>query len=362
MALVGPVVGPAFRGVGPAPALAALSSAVLELTTVADDEVALFDGPEMRRFDGLEPDHEYELEGISVRTLPRPGGERLATIATVNDVHFGEVECGVLEGLDLGPILKSEAGQPPYPETMNRGAIAEITALDPDAVVVKGDLTTHGSAEEFKWFLDAYQPAFGDRLHYVRGNHDASTGESFASDAPFHVELPGICLAVIDTVIPERHTGQVSAEQLEWLDELAARSDRPVLVFGHHHAWSPLSNNREPTYFGINPDDSERLIDIVARRPALVGYFAGHTHRNRVRRFPASGDVPWVEVACVKDFPGAWAEYRVFEGGVLQVHRRISTADALAWTERTRALFGGMYPGYSFGGLDDRCFPIALRR
>jgi predicted phosphodiesterase len=331
---------------------------MLELTTIADDEAVFFDGPEMRRFNGLEPDRDYELEAVAVRTLPRPGGERLATIATVNDVHFGEVECGVLEGLELGPILQSEPGDPPYPETMNRGAIAEITALDPDAVVAKGDLTTHGSVDEFKAFLAAYEPAFGHKLHYVRGNHDASAGEDFASDAPYEVELPGVRLAVLDTVIPAHHTGQVSAEQLEWLDELASRSDRPVLVFGHHHAWSPLSTSREETYFGINPDDSERLIEVAARRPSIVGYFAGHTHRNRVRRFPATADVPWVEVACVKDFPGAWAEYRVFEGGVLQIHRRISTPDALDWTERTRAMFGGMYPGYSFGGLEDRCFPI----
>ena len=54
-----------------------------------------------------------------------------------------------------------------------------------------------------------------------------------------------------------------------------------------------------------------------------MGYFAGHTHRNRVRRYGPTGDVPWVEVACVKDYPGAWAEYRVYEGGILQIFHRI---------------------------------------
>ena len=93
----------------------------------------------------------------------------------------------------------------------------------------------------------------------------------------------------------------------------------------------------------------------------LVGYFAGHTHRNRVRRFAATGEVPWVEVASVKDFPGSWAEYRVFDGGILQIHRRISSPAALDWSERTRALFGGLYPSYAFGRLEDRCFPISLR-
>jgi 3',5'-cyclic-AMP phosphodiesterase len=336
----------------------AVAAPVLEVTTVADDEAVVFEGGNARRYDGLEPDREYGFDGAVFRTLPRPPGERLATIATVNDVHFGELECGVLEGLELGPILQSEPGDPPYPETMNKGAISEIRALDPDAVVAKGDLTTHGTADEYKSFLEAYEPAFGDRLYHVRGNHDASKGETFASDAPIEVELPGVRLAILDTAIPRHHTGQVSREQLAWLDELGARSDRPVLVFGHHHAWSPESKTREETYFGINPDDSEKLIDVVARRASLVGYFAGHTHRNRVRRFPSTGDVPWVEVACVKDFPGAWAEYRVFEGGVLQVHRRISTPDALEWTERTRAMFGGLYPAYAFGELADRCFPI----
>ena len=331
---------------------------MLEVTTVADDEAVVFDGAVVRRYDGLEPDREYEFDGVSFRTLPRPGGERLAVVATVNDVHFGETECGVLEGLELGPILQSEPGEPPYPETMNRGAIEEIMALEPDAVVAKGDLTTHGSADEYQAFIEHYGTAFGERLHHVRGNHDASTGASFASDAPLEVELPGVRLALLDTVIPEHHTGQVTGEQLEWLDELGAGSDRPVLVFGHHHVWSPESTKREETYFGINPDDSEKLVDVIARRPALIGYFAGHTHRNRVRRFQASGDVPWVEVACVKDFPGAWAEYRVFEDGVLQVHRRISTPAALGWTERTRAMFGGLYPSYAFGTLEDRCFPV----
>lgn len=179
-----------------------------------------------------------------------------------------------------------------------------------------------------------------------------------AADAPVEVVLPGVRLALLDTAVAGRPGGAVRTEQLEWLDELAAGSDRPVLVFGHHPPWDPDSAERPADYFGINPDDSERLIEVVARRPRILGYFAGHTHRNRVRRFRATGAVPWVEVSATKDYPGGWAEYRVHEGGVLQVFRRISAPEALAWTERTRAMFGGMYPSYSFGGLDDRCLAI----
>ena len=66
--------------------------------------------------------------------------------------------------------------------------------------------------------------------------------------------------------------------------------------------------------------------------------------------------VPIVEIACVKDYPGAWAEYRVHDGGYTQLVRRISTPDAMAWTERTRQMFAGLYRDYALGAQNDRCF------
>ena len=95
---------------------------------------------------------------------------------------------------------------------------------------------------------------------------------------------------------------------------------------------------------------------MVRRRERIAGYFAGHTHTNRVRRYERARNVPFVEVACGKDYPGAWAEYRVFEGGYTQVMRRISTPDALAWSERCRHMIQGIYRDLVLGTIDDRCF------
>ena len=80
-----------------------------------------------------------------------------------------------------------------------------------------------------------------------------------------------------------------------------------------------------------------------------------------MRKVAATGELPYVEVACTKDYPGSWAEYRVFEGGILQVHRRVSSPDALVWTERTRGMFGGAYGDYALGDLADRCFAVGPR-
>lgn len=334
----------------------------MEVTTVAEDEIVVFDGEALRTLDGLEPARSYEFCGVEASTLP-DSGELLCRIATVNDVHYGETECGVISGTDIGPTFSTPAGETPYPSMMNRAAVAEIRRLDPTVVVVKGDLTSRGIPDEYEMFLDDYRGAFGARLIHVRGNHDSYHGHVFADFATQEVEVPGAVLAVLDTARAVQVNGSLSPDQLEWLDELATRrADLPVMVFGHHHAWNPEIDPRLDTFFGLQPDDSEALFEVFARRPNLIGYFAGHTHRNRRMTIETAGGATFAEVACVKDFPGAVAEYRIHDSGIAQIVRRIGSPEALRWTEKTRQMYEGGYGAYAFGRLRDRCFTMPIVR
>lgn len=336
----------------------------IEVTTVADDLAvlhALEDGVvTAHRFDGLTPDTEHVLLGVAVRTLPRPPGDLLDRVATVNDVHFGETEAGRIDDHPEGPIQRVAPGEPPYPETMNRAAVAEIAAIEPAAVIVKGDLTQDGAEHEWAAFEACYRPAFGDRLHVVRGNHDAYRGQDrYAGDT--WIDLPGLTIGLLDTVIPQQTTGGLRPDQVLAIDARLGATDRPVLLLGHHQQWIPHpddNNHQGDDYFGMHPDASDALDGLCARHPHVIGYAAGHTHRHRVRPMRRSGR-PSIEVGCVKDFPGTWAEYRVYAGGVMQVVHRISSPDALAWSERCRFLyadFGVDYAAYAMGTLADRCF------
>jgi len=331
----------------------------LELTTVADDSATFHDELDVEHLDGLQPDTEHEHRGITFKTLLHPRGMLRCRLATVNDVHFGESEAGRIDHRDDGPIKRLPVGSPPYPETMNRAAAAEMAAADLVAVVVKGDLTNDGTDEEFADFEDCYRVPFGDRLHVVRGNHDAYRGQDvYAGDQ--WIDLPGVAVALLDTAIPFSATGHLSAQQLDWLDAGAAASTVPVIAMGHHQQWT--GGKRSAEYFGIDPDASEALSAVMLRRPAIVAYTAGHTHRHRVRWIGER--VPSIEVGCVKDFPGTWAEYRVYDGGILQVVHRMSSPEALAWSDECRDLysdFGVDYASYALGTLADRCFAISFR-
>jgi predicted phosphodiesterase len=339
------------------------------VTRVGDHHVTTHGQFHSARVTGLEPDTEYLLsvEGAepdtwlpaSVHTLAQPPGALVATVATVNDVHFGETYCGLTgdPATDaIGPILTALPGDPAYPDVMGEAAVAEMLELDPDAVVVKGDLTDRGTRKQYDAFLATYG-ALGDRLHWVRGNHDAiEDPELGVQGAPYAVELPGLTLAVLDTTVPGLVGGALPVDQTDWLDALTLSATVPVFVFGHHPVWN-LDTKRvvDPDYV-IARDDTVRLLDVVKRRDCIVGYFAGHTHTNRVRRYASARNVPCVEVACGKDYPGVWAEYRVYEGGYTQVARRIAAPDAMKWSERCRTMIQGIYRDLVLGRIDDRCF------
>ena len=335
----------------------------MELTTVADDLVVFHEGTTATRFDGLGAATTYTLMGAQVTTLSAPPGELLCRFATVNDVHFGEVEAGRIDDRADGPIQRVRAGEAPYPDTMNHAAAREIAAIDPVAVLVKGDLSNDGLPEEWAAFEACYRTAFADRLWVVRGNHDAYRGQ-IGYEGDQWIELAGLAVALIDTTLPGHSNGNLGRDQLDWLDDHLAGADRPVIVMGHHQQWISGADNshRSEQYFGLKPDASEALSDIIARRRRAIAYTAGHTHRHRLRRMPCG--VPSIEIGCVKDFPGTWAEYRVYEGGVMQVVHRISDHAALDWSERCRHLysdFGMDYQMYALGRLEDRCCNIPLR-
>lgn len=323
---------------------------------MSDTTAEVFVNGMVREVTGLAPSADHRIEGLPVRTLPGIGDVR-AVVATVNDVHFGEVECGKVEG-SVPAQFVAEPGARPYPEVMNESVIADIAARTPDAVVVKGDLTSFGTRAEYDDFLSFYEPAFGDRLTHVRGNHDSYPGEVFADWSVQVVDVTGLRIILLDTSRAHESGGFVSDDQIEATVEAARSSTDTVIVMGHHPLMAPgLESLRRSD--GVREVDAASLIAAVAPLKNVVAYTAGHTHRNRV--FDVDG-LLLVEVACVKDFPGAWAEYRVGTTGICQMVHRASGPDAIAWAERTRGMFDGYYGTYAMGELTDRCFVVPLSR
>ena len=123
---------------------------------------------------------------------------------------------------------------------------------------------------------------------------------------------PASAIALIDTVGAEpgrRHA--VDDDQIDWLDALAATATDPVVVMGHHPQCA-RRRRRRPRLLA----DAER--ERGARRAVRPSPGDRRLHRRAHPSPPgarAGGGVPSIEVGCVKDFPGTWAEYQVYDGG-----------------------------------------------
>lgn len=267
----------------------------------------------------------------------------------------------------VGSMVRSSAPVPANrrtPKMMNRAAASEIAALHPDAVIVKGNLLRDGTADEWEIFEACYWTPSPIGSTSCAATTTPIT-DNLGTRAINGFDLPGLTIGLLDTVIPGRTPGGLRPAQLDALDDRLAGTAGPVMLMGHHQQWisSGGDGRRSDDYFGLHPDASDALDEVCARHRHVVGYAAGHTHRHRVRRMARSG-VPSIEVGTVKDFPGTWAEYRFYEGGVSQVVHRISSQGALSWSNRCRALysdFGIDYESYAMGTLEHRCFVLGDR-
>ena len=218
------------------------------------------------------------------------------------------------------------------------------------------------AARTFAGFNAPWHAFLGNHDHYARLEGPEVDGYAILGQppAPRAVELGGWRLLLLDTVEPGHHHGVFPEERLRWLEEeLAATRERaqPTLLLTHHQPVPPEHRHSYPNTIGINPLHSLRLFDLIGRHPQVKGVLIGHTHRNRVRRHPAAGRVPFVEVNCTKGYPGGWAHYRLFEDGSFrQEVRRTGSARALEHSTRCRDLFGGGYRRFALGTLVTRSF------
>ncbi len=333
-------------------------------------------GPGAVELDGLTPATTVEVvlrretvtATIAVRTLTTPPGAALCRVATVSDLHLGAESHGIAGGLrerfprgDHGGSLLGD----PAPVRCARGALVAAGRWGAEALVGKGDLTHHGRPEEWQQLGRLLAEHAGSMTCVgVPGNHDKPLIDDRGRlpamrDAGLRtadveiLDLDGARIIAFDSAEAGHRLGTVARHAATVVDAAAeARRDgRAVLVFLHH----PLERSpvRKPHTRGVAWSHGRRFAADLARANPRALLSAGHTHRNRRRDI---GTVVHTEVGSTKDWPGVWGGYAVHEGGIRQVVRRITAADAIGWIDDSRWAAAGLWWPYSPGRLADRCF------
>jgi 3',5'-cyclic AMP phosphodiesterase CpdA len=192
------------------------------------------------------------------------------------------------------------------------------------------------------------------------GNHDGGNiqmhdaAEALAAHGVQLVEdvtvtdLPGLRVIGADTRT-RTQAGTVKASTAAVTEAAAAAPAGTLVVLHHHLMTTPVPTFPPP---GVPAAESRRFLDEVAAAQPKTVVTSGHTHRHRARRH---GPLLVTEVGSPKDYPGTWAGYLVYEGGIVQTVRRVMAPDAIRWTQSTARMLGGAWGRWSPGRLQDRC-------
>lgn len=295
---------------------------------------------------------------LPARTLTPPPGERTYRIGTLNDVHIGQESAGYFHTMIERPTPADL-----HPVRCARAALAAALATGIDHLLIKGDLT-HASTPDNWAEVDDLIADVTIPVEIVPGNHEGSPKSTVIADAGLglhghrlirgveHVDAPGVRMILADTTIPGRDSGTIAGVGPEIIER--AREAGGAVLIGIHHQPMPFDR---PTYLppGIPATEFAQFARGLADATSRALVTTGHTHRHRRQRH---GSVTVTEVGSTKDFPGTWASYDVYEGGIVQVVHRIAEPDCIRWTDHTRRAAAGVWQLWSPGSLTDRCFSL----
>jgi 3',5'-cyclic-AMP phosphodiesterase len=150
-------------------------------------------------------------------------------------------------------------------------------------VAVTGDLVESGGQSQYRKLREALAE-IGAPIFAVTGNSDTAEllCECFAllsssGRVRNGADLGPLRLVVLDSTVPGEFRGELTAEDLSWLEsELLAFPDTPTVVAMHH----PPLRTHVPAWDGLGLADSSRraLADIVEAAPHVLRIIAGHFH------------------------------------------------------------------------------------
>ena len=152
----------------------------------------------------------------------------------------------------------------------------------PDAILVTGDVTESGKAEEYQQAHPALQADVP--VWIMPGNHDdrASMREILLgqprSDEPINqvVRFDGLTIALLDSTVPGAGGGELSDDTYAWLTDLLrdTPADTTVLLALHHPPMPMYSTVVDP----IRLAEPHRLEQLVAGDDRIAGVLTGHMH------------------------------------------------------------------------------------
>ncbi|MFH5878787.1 phosphodiesterase [Arthrobacter sp. NA-172] len=164
--------------------------------------------------------------------------------------------------------------------------------VKPEAIVFTGDLADTGRPDAYVRLRNMVEPVaeeLGAKIIWVMGNHDERTAfrtgllDSDAGQESVDMvhDVNGLRIIALDSTVPGKHHGEISDEQLTWLEEvLATPAPHGTLIALHHPPVpSPL-----PIMAKFELREQSRFEKVIEGTD-VRGILAGHLHYSTFSSF-----------------------------------------------------------------------------
>ncbi len=171
------------------------------------------------------------------------------------------------------------------PETFEK-VVEEVNELNPDVIVITGDLTNEGLKKEYEKCKSLLTQFNTKKILSISGNHDyRNTGYLlFKNFFPFETinELDDdIVLVTLGTARPDRNEGEVGYRQNLWLERTMKKYKNKVKILAMHHHLVAIPDTGSDQLTVIDAGDVLRTI--LETGVDLV--LCGHKHRPWIWNF-----------------------------------------------------------------------------
>jgi 3',5'-cyclic-AMP phosphodiesterase len=178
----------------------------------------------------------------------------------------------------IAQISDLHCGSPHFLPSLLERTIVEINELEPDVVIVSGDLTGDGLRAEFETARDYLARLDCEQTIVVPGNHDSrNVGyvhfEELFGERSSELHIDGVSILAIDSTEPDLDHGVVGRGLYPWITEAFGREAYLKVFVLHHHLLSVPGTGRERNIVYDAGDTLEMLL-----RAGVHLVLSGHKH------------------------------------------------------------------------------------
>ncbi len=158
--------------------------------------------------------------------------------------------------------------------------VKEVNELNPDVIVITGDLTNEGLMKEYEKCKSLLTQFNTKKIISISGNHDyRNTGYLlFKKFFPFKAinELDDdIVLVTVGTARPDRNNGEVGYRQNLWLERTMKKYKDKIKIVAMHHHLIPIPDTGSDQLTVVDAGDVLRTV--LDTKVDVV--LCGHKHR-----------------------------------------------------------------------------------